>query len=372
MKSSKYLKLLQRVIKTDSYTNNYKGVNSVSKIISSEIEKAGFTKTIIKKSKKPDLIVLHSKRVDKTKPVLLISGHVDTVLPFAQVNYGEDNEWIYGSGANDMKGGLVSLVYGLQNLNPENVKNIIVTLTPDEERGSQTYNKELKKFYRSADYALVLEGKGSDKWELCPTRRGIGLIEVETIGKEGHSGHFANKYPNAIEEMASLLSKISKIVDPKEGLTINFGKIEGGMASNIVAAKCSSSLDVRFNSESQFETVKSKLEFFAKEKLYRDSKINYSIKKIFPPMQMNKKTEDLIEIIKNAYQKLNLPLVLHHRNSASDGNFISSLGLGIVDGFGTFGEGVHTKDEKVLKESIEKCGEIIKETILSFETKLEI
>jgi glutamate carboxypeptidase len=241
------------------------------------------------------------------------------------------------------------------------VHNIIFTLTPDEETGSQIHLNTLKQYYKQAMYALVLEGMG-DRGELCNSRRGIGLATLSTFGKAGHSGKFANVYPNAIEEAAHQIAQVGKLARPHQGLTINIGKISGGDAVNVVASKCRVEIDIRYTKMSQYFKTLASIQRITHKKLVKGSRVNIASRLIFPAMETNQKTKKLQEIVSSVAPGT----VFQHRTSASDGNLISSLGIGTLDGFGTQGRDIHTPKERMLKKSLTTSGELLYKVIRQF------
>jgi glutamate carboxypeptidase len=359
-----YINFLIELLKIDSSTTNIEGVNSVGMKISKKLKKLGFIEKKYQKKDTPTLFTFKTKENLNDKPILLISGHLDTVLPTSDTEVKADNKWIYGSGANDMKGGLTAMIYALNTYNEiyGGINNIIITLTPDEETGSKAYSSVLAEIYKKADYALVLEGKG-DHGEICTARRGISLLYLNVKGKAGHSGHFGNIYPNAIDEAAYIVNKIVNLADPKNGISINTGTIKGGRAVNVVAENCDIELDIRYSKNWQYENTIRKIKNIVKNKKFKDSKIKFVITKVFPPMEEVTKNNNFLAIVTTAYKNLGKALKTEKRYSASDANHIQQQGIGVLDGFGTQGKYIHTKEERVLKDSIFQSGIIIKEVI---------
>lgn len=360
-----YLTFLTRLLKTDSQTKNKSGVNKVADILQDQFDPSIFSIKRYSHDMSGDLLVVKTRR-NTPSSKLLISGHMDTVLQSNDVPVSVKGKWLTGSGANDMKSALVSLIYAI-NLIKDKVSfsNLVFIFSPDEEVGSQAHITTMKKYYKKADYALVLEGQG-DNGELCIKRRGIGLIDIAAKGKPGHSGHFANTYPNAIEEVSTIISKLTLVADRSEGLTINAGKIEGGVAPNVVAENCTANLDVRFRENSQFKKVEKICDNLQEEKRYKESDIKIQCRYIFPPMNPNSNSRKLETLVEKACNNINRKYKTHTRDSASDGNIMSSLGVGTIDGFGTKGKYIHTNKEKVYIPSIFESGKLLSEVIKEF------
>jgi|SRR3989344_1783812 len=368
MKNTNYINLLKEILSIESKSGDSVGINKVDNILVKKLLKSGFNVKVYKKKNLPYQYVLKTKIWNNKLDKLLISGHTDTVLGLKEVEISENKDWIYGPGANDMKGGLISLIYAIEKLykeNKNNIENIIITLTTDEEKGSTSYKKVLKRYYKMAKFALILEGVG-ENYELCSRRRGIAILNIKTIGKAGHSGRFSQIYPNALVELSYQVLKIVSLSNKNLGLTINLGKMNGGMAVNTVAEYAEATLDIRFKEQSQFKEVERKIYKLIKNKKQKLSKVKIEIENIFPAMIENKNTIIFKQIIKDAFTNLNKSPKFLNRESASDGNILSSLGVGSIDGLGTFGYDIHTNKERVLKESIYTSGENIIAILRSF------
>jgi glutamate carboxypeptidase len=61
-------------------------------------------------------------------------------------------------------------------------------------------------------------------------------------------------------------------------------------------------------------------------------------------------------------------VVFEERGSASDGNAMASLGVGVVDGFGVKGYGHHTHDERMVKASIKRQAALLASVIKQIQT----
>ena len=95
---------LATLININSYTNNKEGVNQIGKIFRGFMEDLGFKTTVYKREHIGNH--LHFTSPCKEGKRLLLLGHLDTVFPPQSFEgFREDDEWIYGPGVCDMKGG---------------------------------------------------------------------------------------------------------------------------------------------------------------------------------------------------------------------------------------------------------------------------
>ena len=138
---------------------------------------------------------------DNGGPLLFFLGHVDVVPtgpeklwthdPFAAV---EDEKFIHGRGACDMKGGVAAFLAALKNTDLEKLKySLAVLLTSDEEgpakNGTKMVIKELVNRGQSFDYCIVGEPSSIENTadNIRVGRRGSVNIDLKILGKQGHS-----------------------------------------------------------------------------------------------------------------------------------------------------------------------------------------
>ncbi len=193
----------------------------------------------------------------KEAPSIIISGHIDTV-PFGNVDdwkhhplSGEIIDGImWGRGTVDMKGGTAALAQSLIDLAKHEDKldyRIVFAGTAQEEvglRGAKVLEKQ--GIMKDASYLII--GEPTDL-EPKSFEKGIIWFDVVAIGKQAHASR-PDLGNNAIEALGRLMPKLKGILPehsiPEVGrTTINFGKISGGTAYNVVAEEAKLSCDIR-------------------------------------------------------------------------------------------------------------------------------
>lgn len=193
----------------------------------------------------------------KEAPSIIISGHIDTV-PFGNVE-----DWRYhplsaeivdgimwGRGTVDMKGGTSALAHSLVDmvqLEDELKYKIVFAGTGQEEVGLLGA-KVLEKQGLMHDAEFLIIGEPT---ELEPKsfEKGIIWFDIHARGKQAHASR-PDLGNNAIEAIGRLMPKIKEILPehsiPEVGrTTINFGKVVGGTAYNVVAEEATLSCDIR-------------------------------------------------------------------------------------------------------------------------------
>jgi len=201
-----------------------------------------------------------AKRLSKKKPTLLLNAHIDTVKPVATWTRQpfdpviEDGR-LYGLGANDCGGGLVSLLQAYRILIQEKdiPYNIIYVASCEEEvSGSNGFSAVLSHL-PTIDVAIV-----GEPTEMQPAiaEKGLMVIDGTTHGKSGHAAR--NEGVNAIYEALDDLQwlrhyKFSK-VSPLLGETkATVTMIHAGTQHNVIPDKMGFVIDVRTNEYYQNE-----------------------------------------------------------------------------------------------------------------------
>ena len=197
--------------------------------------------------------------VGKGSPSLLIVCHLDTVPagegwktdPFKAV---EKKGRLYGRGVCDNKGqlaaGLLALSY-LKRIEKDLSGSFILVGAADEERGSASGMKFLmEKRHLSADYAIIPDSSDNMK-KIDISEKGALFFKVTSYGKQAH-GSTPHHGINAIWNMVEFLNLLKRLEFPKEAHplhsppTLNLGVIQGGAAVNMVPARCSVEVDIRY------------------------------------------------------------------------------------------------------------------------------
>ncbi len=197
------------------------------------------------------------------KPRLIFYGHAD-VVPAAgwdAFNPRVIDGKMYGRGAGDMKGAIVSLLGALENVKGQQLKyDVSVVITVDEEVSQASQLRYITRFLAPVEGAYVFSLDSSFGF-VCITGLGALQMEIKVKGKSVHSG-LSHLGVNAVENAALLLTALlllkAKVtrrrsavaVSPETGLKkmqprLNINKIEGGLKSNIVPDSCVITIDRR-------------------------------------------------------------------------------------------------------------------------------
>jgi len=344
-----YFDDLKTIVKINSYTKNKSGVDEVGLIFDKWLKEIGFDVDIYKRESIGNHRHYKSKKTFNSKKLLLL-GHLDTVFPPNRFeHYSEDEEWIYGPGVCDMKGGNIVMLEALRKVRQEGIgiQNIDILLVSDEETGSDNSKYLTSSLARDYDYCFVYEASGKNM-EVVTGRKGVGTFFVNITGKAAHAG---NSYEDGCDsnlEASYKLQKLTELTDIKLGTTVNVGKIDGGIGANTISPHANLTFELRYKSTDEKQRVIQAIDNIVNTSYVAGTSAVLSGGIQRDVMQTSSYSLKLIE---NIQKITGIKLKSEERGGVSDANIISSCGVVTIDGFGPFGDGDHTVHERALKSS---------------------
>jgi glutamate carboxypeptidase len=290
------------------------------------------------------------------KKGVLLLGHTDTVHPVGTKDQNptriEDGKF-YGCGIFDMKANAVLMLevlrfFGETGLKP--ARPITILLSCDEEVGSFTGRPIVERESANAEFCLVCEPSAAGR--VKTGRKGTGMFTLKTWGIPAHAGLEPEKGASAILELSKQIQKIHGLNDASNGTTVNVCTARGGTTTNVIPEHAECSIDVRFTSTAEAERIDHELRnlsaFDDRVKLAIGGGINR------PPMERTDKVISLYEKARSLAASYDYELGETQVGGASDGNFVAALGVPVLDGLGTCGDGAHTLREHILIDDIAK------------------
>src|SRR6266567_663777 len=284
---------------------------------------------------------------NKMKSVFLL-GHMDTVYPIGTISKMPcrvSKGRIYGPGVLDMKAGIALALHVIEAMLVWNsgklTRPVTLLLVSDEEVGSASSRAITEKLAREAAAVLVLEPAYGLHGAVKTARKGVGEYALQVTGVAAHSGLDFEKGQSAVIELAHQILEISKLVDPKSGVTLNVGKISGGTRVNVVPATATASIDVRVASAKDAADVDRKLR--ALKPFNPHCSVSISGKMNRPPLERTDAVANLYFKARDVAQQLGWDLAEAAVGGGSDGNFTAALGIVTLEGLGEVGEGVHAE-----------------------------
>ena len=354
-------KELASVIELNSYTKNKPGVDQYGRIFSLWMEALGFETHRHARDAIGDHLHFTSPKKEGRKILLL--GHLDTVFPENTFEaYGEDEEWIYGPGVCDMKGGNHIALTALRAIHEKQgaIHNIDMLLVSDEEKGSDDSKYLTTELSEQYDICLVFEAAGKDH-EVVIARKGVGTIYLDFEGKAAHAGNHYVDGCNANLAAAQMLIDLTALTNLELGTTVNVGKMSGGIGANTISPKAQLAVEFRFTSGAERDRVMGAIDRLISEPVVDGVSVRMSGGLQRDVMAPSEAQGQLLQEIEGI---LGYALPTEKRGGVSDANVVSAAGVATLDGFGPFGDGDHTIHERASKASFDRR---IKEVTLILE-----
>ncbi len=306
---------------------------------------------------------------------LCFAGHVDVVPagegwsvdPYGAV---EQDGYIYGRGAQDMKSGLVAFVQAVEHTKTFN-GTLSLLLTSDEEGPAKYGTQEVMRYLEQKgmipDACIVAEPTCEELFgdAIKIGRRGSINGVIEKHGKQGHAA-YPEKATNPIHKVAQVLHHMAG-VNLDEG-DENFAPskfvvtdIRAGMeVTNVTPGK----LKMMFNVRNSTKTDQKSIEAFVHKYF---SEMNYTLKldQSAYPFMTDPNTK-VVRTIDAAIEKVTGIKPKHSTaGGTSDARYIAPYGVDVIE-FGVRNDTIHAPNERTTREEVEKLYEVFYEVIRTF------
>ena len=237
---------LAQLVNENSHTANKAGVDRNGQIFSRWMTELGFETHRFPREQLGDHLLFTSAKRPGRKVLLL--GHLDTVFPPGSFSeFREDEEWVYGPGVCDMKGGNCVVLSALRQVKAHHgdIANIDLLLVSDEETGSDDSKHLTQSLASDYDLCLVFEAAG-ENGEVVIGRKGVATLEITLTGRAAHAGNKYREGINANLAAAQMLIELQNLTDLANGSTVNVGKITGGIGANTISPMAVMVVEARF------------------------------------------------------------------------------------------------------------------------------
>lgn len=354
---------LKKIIEINSWTKNKEGVDKNGEIFAAWMQTLGYTLTRYPREDIGDHLHFISSYKEGKK--LLLLGHLDTVFPPDSFEmFKEDDEWIYGPGVCDMKGGNYVALQALRNAYEKfgEIHNIDFLLVSDEETGSDDSKHLSAKLAKEYDYCMVFEAAGLHN-EVVIGRKGVGTFFIDIKGKAAHAGNHYSDGADANLEAAHKLTQLVALTNLEKQTTVNVGKISGGIGANTISPKAHLTFELRYTRAEERDRVLGAIDEIVEHAYVKGTKSTLSGGIQRDVMQPSLEQETFIAHINSL---CNIELLTEKRGGVSDANIVSSQGVATLDGWGPFGDGDHTIHERASKKSFQERIELVTEIFTHF------
>jgi acetylornithine deacetylase len=175
-------------------------------------------------------------------PTVTMSTHLDTVPPYFPSR--EDDEFIWGRGACDVKDIIASMICAAEELLAEGVRNFGLLFVVGEERNSAGAYHAAKN-PRGSRFLINGEPTGN---RLATGSKGALRYEVNASGRMAHSA-YPELGDSAILKLLDVLDRVRRIPLPTDEVlgpcTVNIGTLSAGRAPNVIPDAATASLMFR-------------------------------------------------------------------------------------------------------------------------------
>ena len=359
------VELLEELVKLESPSLNKPSCDKLAIFLWDQFTSSGIKATILEQQKVGNFLRVEFGQGEEQ---ILVLCHLDTVWSLGEVKrrpVRRQGEKLYGPGAYDMKGGICLALFSLKAINELGLsldKRVVIIINSDEEIGSHSSRPLIEAEAKASKAVLCLE-PALPGGKLKTSRKGVGVFTLRIKGRAAHTAGDYDQGVSAIHELAHHILRIHKLSNPRRGLTLNVGKVEGGTLSNVVAASSEAEIDLRFIEPAHGEKVAHQLYNLRPILPGISLEISGGINR--PPLLPTPQNQKLFKRAQEiALSELNLRLEGGMSGGGSDANFTSALGVPTLDGLGVDGDGAHSLDEFVLLPSLVERGTLLTELLV--------
>lgn len=299
------------------------------------------------------------------KKKVLLSAHMDTVLPCDKVNPIIENGIIKSDGTTvlggDDKAGIANIIEAIRVIKENNIEHpeIIVVCSIAEEiglLGAKEFN--IEKY--SPDYSFILDSSG---------KPGAGIVQtpfsakgtIKIIGKPAHAGIAPENGINALTVAAHAITKL-RLGRIDSETTSNIGMVRGGEAVNIVMPEVTLHYEARsFSGEKLDNLLKETNDIFENISKEFGAQFENGVTKGYSGYHFNE-DEEILSHFKKACENVGIEYSTKSTGGGSDSNVYNEKGFKAL----TLAIGmtkVHTKEEYIEIEDMVNTTKLVVELL---------
>lgn len=301
---------------------------------------------------------------------LVFNGHWD-VVPVFKDKWNTDpfipvikNNWLYGRGAADMKGGLAALLKATENLSKyENLQGTLTIMAVgDEEQGGHEGTEAVLNRLSNLHPDLVLIGEPTDL-KIKIGRRGVIRVKLKVETRSIHAAWLYRDFDSSIDICSDFVLKVKKLdlndsfdIMPRTSFAVT--RFNAGIAINVVPKICELAMDIRNSIKTNEHIIRDTLTKILEELKEKYGVFKYNLKvteKATPYFIRNK---DLITLVEKVLDHFGLPVVYDAGGGASDGRHFIAKGVENIIELGPIAKNVHGENEAVDITSLKKLVDV--------------
>lgn len=306
---------------------------------------------------------------DEYKDGIVLSAHMDTVyqVGFFDPVIEEDDEYIYGPGVGDCKGGIImSLLTAMALEEIEYDKRPIkLVFAADEESGGWTgttfYPRELE------GTAYMFNAESGRRNELVTGRKSSIIAVFDIIGEASHVGYLSETPTSAIREAALKMLELENSSD-YDMLTFVGTVIKGGTVATSVPNYCQLQVNVRIKDACVIDKAIGILKKVANTTYVEGTSCDLEIRGNRMPMSERDENIWLCEKLSSASQSLGFGEYKKvFVGGASDASYASMMNIPVVCATGPVVDFQHTRCERVIRANMAERAKIHAKTIVDLD-----
>lgn len=314
------------------------------------------------------------------EPSFWFLGHTDVVPPGPLEDWTSPpfkaqirNDFLYGRGAADMKGGVAAFVVAVEAFvreYPDHTGQVGILLTSDEEGIAVDGVKRVAEALQDRDgvprYCLV--GEPSCHSLLGDTirigRRGSSQAKLKVFGIQGHSA-FPEKLDNPVHRLTPFLESLinhqwdrgDENFPPTHCQITNINAGTG--AENVTPGMVEVWFNFRNSPKSPSAKIKATLETMLEQHDIRQYDLNWRVSGEAFRSDAGKLREAAVDAIR---REIGVEPELNTGGGTSDGRFIAPLGTEVLE-FGLINTSIHKVDENTSVDDLEVLSRVYRRVI---------
>ena len=304
--------------------------------------------------------------LDYKAPGLMFEAHMDSVAPTTGTKVVRRDGVLYSDGTTTLGGddkvGIAATLEAVKVILENNLPHgdIQLFFTIGEEIGSIGV-RHMDPAWIKADIGYCLDEGYEPGYVNNAAPRAVKM-HVKVTGKAAHAGVEPEKGINAIMLAAKALTALPAYGRLDGETTLSVGKIEGGLASNIVAPNAEFVIDMRcLDPDKLTDLIEQTRKIIAETVAAGGGKAEINVEEGSPSMRVSE--DDLgVVFVKEATAKLGLPFKLVSSGGCTDGNYLCGMGLPCV-ALGTGMNKIHSTEECLAEKDLYNLAKLVLEII---------
>src|SRR5262249_43649443 len=166
----------------------------------------------------------------------------------------------------------------------------------------------------------------------------------------------------AIHELALQIARIKEWNDPRRGISINAGLIEGGTRTNVIPDRAKAVIDLRALRIADMHIIEKRLQ--ALKPVLPGAKLQIRGGFNRAPLE-RKHSADLFQHAQSLAKELGIRIGECTAGGGSDGNLTAALGIPTLDGLGAVGDGAHSPGEYIIAKTMPERAALLAAMLLN-------